>query len=611
MGSNKELIQAVGETILNHHTLIDKKGKYMLFGYALRSVSGFRLEELKGTNVKDYIHKDDVTSVFSQLSNIPAGKTDILLPFRFRFKDGGYRWIESSVTNMLDNQNVNGFLINSKDITDLIEGINKNKIVNNSYANFFAKHPFGVIHINMDGSVDMINPKLTEDLGYNLMDIAERPLVNFFLPKYRRKIFHAFHKARSCGDPETFDVQAYSVKGAVLHVNLTIVPVIHDKKTTELYVVVKDISDRIQLQESLKKLSIVADKTTNGVLILDKDGIIEWANNGFTQMNGYTLEEARGKRVNELLKSNISDETRKQMVEDLDKGISFSKEILCQKKNGGQYWIMVEVTPVMNEYGKLDRRISIHTEVTKMKAAENELKLLADDLYKRNRELYQFSYIVSHNLRKPVANIIGITSLLESEKNDPHTIAACTQNLKTSIESLDDVIKDLSKILSATDGSVELKKELVDLPEIIDNIKISLSDVIRQSGAIIETTFEPPAINSYKVYLYSLFYNLISNAIKYKSDKSPLIKVKVNVDDEAAYIIVSDNGIGIDMNKHADEIFKPYRRFNFTAEGKGLGLFLVKSHVDAMHGKIHITSKEQSGTTFNIVLPISSPKENI
>jgi PAS domain S-box-containing protein len=606
----KELIQAVGETILSYHTIIDKNGKYKFFGHAISNLSGYNLDDLKGASVKDYIHKDDVPTVFNQLSNLAFGKTDILLPFRFRISDGSYRWVESSVTNMVNNKHVNGYLVNSKDITDLIEGINRNKIINSSYSNFFAKHPFGVIHINIDGTIDMINPKLTEDLGYNLLHISSRPLTEFFLPKYRRKTFHAFHKARMHGNSETFDVQVYTLNGDTLHVNVTIIPVIHQNQTAELYLVIKDISERIELQENLKKLSIVADKTTNGVVILDKDGNIEWVNNGFTLLSGYDLDEARGWDISKLLKSGMSEELRKEMRKQLNNGQSFTKEVLCQRKDGTSYWILVEVTPVLDKNNKLERRISIHTDITTRKAAETELKSLADDLHKRNRELYQFSYVVSHNLRKPVANIIGITNLLESEKHDPEMVDVCTRNLKTSIESLDEVIKDLSQILSATDGSTQLTTESIDLNEMINNIQVSLKDMISHSGAHIETNFELPVIVSYKAYLYSMLYNLVSNAIKYRSGQSPVIKILVNVSDEAIYIVVSDNGQGIDLDKHAGDIFKPYRRFNFSIEGKGLGLFLVKSHVEAMGGKISIKSAPGVGTTFDIMLPVVSYKQD-
>ncbi|GAC1314559.1 MAG: hypothetical protein NVSMB24_39350 [Mucilaginibacter sp.] len=604
----KELIQAVGETILSYHTIIDKHGKYLFFGHAIRNLSGYNLDDLQGANVKNYIHIDDVSTVFNQLSNISFGKTDILLPFRFRIADGSYRWIEASVTNMVTNPHVNGYLVNSKDITDMIEGINRNKLINSSYANFFAKHPFGVIHVNMDGTVDMINSKLTADLGYNLSDISDRPLVEFFLPKYRRKIFHAFHKARRRGASETFDVEVFALANHVLHMNLTIIPVTHQNETTELYLVLEDISDRVVLQENLRKLSIVADKTTNGVAILDKEGNIEWVNNGFTQMNGYSLEEASGRGISALLKSDTLADTKKQMQKHLKNGTSFTKEVSCEKKDGTRYWVLVEVTPVMDK-NKLVRRISIHTDITIRKAAETELKLLADDLYKRNKELYQFSYVVSHNLRKPVANIMGITSLLESEKNDPHMVEVCTQNLKTSIENLDEVIKDLSQILSATDGSTELTTESIDLNEMINNIRVSLQDTISQSGTHIETHFELSTIVSYKAYLHSMLYNLVSNAIKYRSGQPPLIKILVNVSDEAIYIVVSDNGVGIDLDKHSGDIFKPYRRFNFSTDGKGLGLFLVKSHIDAIGGKISIKSAPGVGTTFNIMLPAISSKQ--
>lgn len=99
------------------------------------------------------------------------------------------------------------------------------------------------------------------------------------------------------------------------------------------------------------------------------------------------------------------------------------------------------------------------------------MKRVTDDLYKHNRELHQFGYIVSHNLRSPVANIMGIANLMELEKDGPETVTHCLNNLKSSVSRLDGVIKDMSKILSSTDSSAVLVFEPVDLSETVRNIK--------------------------------------------------------------------------------------------------------------------------------------------
>jgi signal transduction histidine kinase len=206
---------------------------------------------------------------------------------------------------------------------------------------------------------------------------------------------------------------------------------------------------------------------------------------------------------------------------------------------------------------------------------------------------------------------MGITNLLELEKDDPETLERCTTNLKSAVHSLDSVVKDLSKILTITDGSVELTKEKVDLTLILNNIKTDLEEVFNHSKAKVEIPTDSFFLFSHKAYLYSIFYNLVSNAIKYKSKHHPEIHISVSTTSEYLLVSVSDNGIGIDLEKNSEDLFKPYKRFNLAVEGKGLGLFLVKSHVESLNGTITIDSKLGAGTTFTIKLPFNSNQDYI
>jgi signal transduction histidine kinase len=112
-------------------------------------------------------------------------------------------------------------------------------------------------------------------------------------------------------------------------------------------------------------------------------------------------------------------------------------------------------------------------------------------------------------------------------------------------------------------------------------------------------------IRSYKAYVYSILLNLISNAIKYRSKAAPFIKISIIESPDGISIDIADNGMGIDIEKHKDDLFKPYKRFDQSQEGKGLGLFLVQSHVKALKGHIHVVSSLGKGTTFKIFLPSS------
>jgi signal transduction histidine kinase len=241
--------------------------------------------------------------------------------------------------------------------------------------------------------------------------------------------------------------------------------------------------------------------------------------------------------------------------------------------------------------------------IIQLSNSERELKLSSDDLYKRNKELQTFGYVVSHNLRSPVANILGLVNVLELDLQDPELAASCINDLKASTQSLDHVIRDLSDVLSIADTETAFIKEQADIVEIILAVKNDLAAVIQQSGTQLHIPLAPCMLLTHKAYLYSIFYNLIANAIKYRSAQPPEIAVGVECQEDFVTIRVTDNGSGIDLEKHINDLFKPYKRFHLHVVGKGLGLFLIKSHVGALNGEITVESKPGSGSTFTVILP--------
>src|SRR3569833_2486946 len=160
--------------------------------------------------------------------------------------------------------------------------------------------------------------------------------------------------------------------------------------------------------------------------------------------------------------------------------------MIIYKKSGEEFWANISVSPLWDDKGVVSHYITTQRDITEKKKAEAEFKLFADDLYKRNQELQQFGYLVSHNLRSPVANIIGIADLLEMDKEDPETVEKCAVNLRSSITRLDEVIWDMSKILSVTDNSVERIKEPVNLSDILTEIIQDIKDSIDRLKVKIE-----------------------------------------------------------------------------------------------------------------------------
>jgi len=241
-------------------------------------------------------------------------------------------------------------------------------------------------------------------------------------------------------------------------------------------------------------------------------------------------------------------------------------------------------------------------------AKNNDLTDTNTELIKHNNELRQFSYTVSHNLRGPVASILGLVELIDITNARPED-AEILNHLKTATERLDTIIKDLTKIIDIRHDIFKIRQK-IELSEEIDSIAKVLRKEIERHGVVIKREFqECPALYSVKPMIHSILYNLISNAIKYRSAERQSV-IEIRSEENASFYIleVKDNGLGIDLNRHKDNLFKLYKRFHFHTEGKGLGLYLVKLQVEALGGMVQVDSELNRFTKFTILL---SKPENI
>jgi signal transduction histidine kinase len=170
-------------------------------------------------------------------------------------------------------------------------------------------------------------------------------------------------------------------------------------------------------------------------------------------------------------------------------------------------------------------------------------------------------------------------------------------------EELDRVVRDINTILDIRKNNTQVLTR-VELTEELKIIKANLEQEIAETQAVIREDFS--AVNilyTAKPYLDSILLNLIHNAIKYRDpNRRPCIEVKSTVLDEYICLSVSDNGLGIDLDMHRRNMFNLYKRFHSHVEGKGMGLYLVKTQVAALGGKIDVESEVNAGTTFKVYL---------
>jgi len=230
-----------------------------------------------------------------------------------------------------------------------------------------------------------------------------------------------------------------------------------------------------------------------------------------------------------------------------------------------------------------------------------ERELMIKELTKNNIELKQFSYITSHNLRAPLTNMIGIFNLLDLSLVNDRRMLQLLDGLKESTFKLNETLNDIIRILIIKE-SVHIELTEVDFKTALNSVLKSIKNTIANSNAFIDTDFsEAPTVRFSNVYMESIFFNLLTNAIKYSIPEiSPLIKIRSSYNDDAVQLHISDNGLGMDWQKVKNKIFGLYQKFHNNLDTKGIGLYLVHAQVSAMGGTIELNTEINKGSTFTI-----------
>jgi signal transduction histidine kinase len=231
-----------------------------------------------------------------------------------------------------------------------------------------------------------------------------------------------------------------------------------------------------------------------------------------------------------------------------------------------------------------------------------ELQKTNNELIKQNDELLQFSYSVSHNLRGPVARMLGLTNVFRYSK-DLQEQNLMIEQVHRASRDLDGILTDLSKIIDIR-NDLHTMKEWVDLEQEWLIARALLRDVIKEQFHISYDFVRVAKIFTIKAFIQSVFYNLLSNAIKYRDPNRNLnIRVVSKLEDGNVIIEIIDNGIGIDLLQAKPSLFKLFKRFHTHVEGRGLGLYLVKSQIESLNGSLQVESVVNEGSIFKVMIP--------
>jgi signal transduction histidine kinase len=231
------------------------------------------------------------------------------------------------------------------------------------------------------------------------------------------------------------------------------------------------------------------------------------------------------------------------------------------------------------------------------------LKDYSTSLERTNRELEEFAYISSHDMKSPITSLNGMLTLMQQKeaiKPEHHHLFSMAIN---SARQMQKTINALNEII-AFRKTLKIERQQIDLDEALEEVKLRILDQITAEQAIIRADFSRCRhVNFPAVHLKSIFQNLLTNAIKYKQEGKPaIIDIKTTREENFVVLEVSDNGMGIDMKRFKDKLFGLFQRFHTHKEGTGIGLHMIHSIVESYGGRITIDSEENRGTTFKIYL---------
>lgn len=431
-------------------------------------------------------------------------------------------------------------------------------------------------------------------LGINMLDL---------IPEHRKKIFRIYLDmvARSgtvryqLNTGEGHDLTCYYITISAVQTDAGLVGYCI---TTSDYTAVK--RGEISLRENEERFRALVENSDDIICLVATDGTVKYTNPGTERIMGYTSQELLSMTSADLIHPDDQ-----PLVATFIREVTGSPEKLVpaafRTRHKDGHWIWLEGTACnLSNLAAINGIVINFRDVTERRHAEDERSNLVTQLIEQNNNLRQFSFIASHNLRGPVASMLGLLNLVKPGQvtGEPAEILGMLQK---SARNLDTVIKDLSAILEMRSSELQAK-EWISLRETVQTIVTALQTQIEECRA--EIVIDDQAIDNFytiKGYFHSILYNLISNAIKYRSLKRQLrVEITTFQNPSACGFRVRDNGSGLDMKQHGAKLFGLYQRFNLETEGKGLGLYMVRSQVNILNGTIAAESTPEAGATFTV-----------
>ncbi|MFC5684539.1 PAS domain S-box protein [Flavobacterium sp. MAHUQ-51] len=452
--------------------------------------------------------------------------------------------------------------------------------------------------------------------------------INFFKPgESRDQIQKAVGEAIENGTPYDLEVELTTLKGNNIWARAIGQAEFEKGKCSRLYGVFQDITKIKQTEKTLSRaneeLKAIFNNELISIIVTDPNGTITHFNTGAERMLHYSAEEMieiknpiilhlenevnqQGIQLSEKLGREI---TGFEVLAEIAKnGNQKSEEWTYVRKDGSILHVLLTITALKSEDGEILGFLETGIDVTEklenqhnLIIAKENLEILAEKLSSQNKQLANFAHITSHNLRSPVGNLNTLLSLY-NDSDDEEEKTLLFEKFGIVIGHLTSTLNSLIEALLIKEKSIT-NLENIEFESVFKKIKEIVTAQIMETKTEIKADFSlAPNLLYNNEYLESILLNLLTNAIKYRSpERNPKIEIKTYLEEDKTVLTFSDNGLGINLDRHKDKLFGLHKTFHRNSDAKGVGLYLTKTQIESMGGTISAESEVDKGTTFKIV----------
>lgn len=602
--------------------IISPRGQWLKVNQKICEIVGYSEKELLKLTFQDITHPDDLHTDQDLLNEVIEGKrSHYEMEKRYFHKEGHLVYIILAVSAVKDTEGkILYFISQIIDISKRKKQEEELIYQKNLLSSFYNLSPIGIALNDYDtGKFIDVNDKLIEPTGYTKEEFLALSYRDVTPKEYEPIESIALQQMEDKGRYEAFEKEYIRKDGSRYPVSLQGMVVTDAEGKKLIWSLVKDISQEKEaerkLNEAISNLQAVLDASKQvSIIATDTEGKIVLFNSGAEQLLAYKAEELVGKHTPAII--HLPEEIEKEskvLSEKYNKKISGfetfvyeaeigqpkTKEWSYKDKDGPIIPVLLSINKIVDE-NTISGYLGVATDITELKKVEKEIRSLLSITEKQNDRLKNFAYIVSHNLRSHSGGISGLIELLQLEHADLANSELITL-LNSSAENLKQTVNDLTEIVKVNLTIEELQH--IQLSSVIEkNIK-SLSSQISITGIkIINDIPDSIQIKGISAYIDSIILNMITNAIKYKSEvRASFLRIYYEEDKSTITLFFQDNGLGIDLNKNGDKLFGMYKTFHHHDDSRGIGLFITKNQVESMGGKIKVESEVNIGTTFKII----------